>query len=68
MTHIINKIAVIGLGYVGCAISVLLSQKKSVVGFDKDAEKINVLKRKKSPIKDQDLEEFLNHKVLVYFF
>jgi len=39
------KIAIIGLGYVGLPLAIELGKKYSVVGFDKDMNRINDLKR-----------------------
>ena len=55
----INNIAIIGLGYVGCAMSALLAQRINAVGFDIDRSKVNLLKNKKVPIKDDDLGTFM---------
>ena len=59
-----NKIVVIGLGYVGCSMAVLLAQNNTVVAVDIDEEKVNSLNQKKSPIADKYLEEFLLNETL----
>lgn len=41
-----NKIVVIGLGYVGCSMAVLLAQNNTVVAVDIDEEKVNSLNQK----------------------
>ena len=38
-------IGIIGLGYVGLPLALAFSRKKHVIGFDKDKERINQLKR-----------------------
>ena len=43
------KISIIGLGYVGLSLSVLLSQKYKVVSTDIDKKKINKIKKKIVP-------------------
>ena len=53
------KIAVAGTGYVGLSIGLLLAQKNSVVALDIVEQKIELLNKKKSPIKDTEIEEFL---------
>lgn len=53
------KICVVGLGYVGLSLALLISKNNDVVGLDISAEKINLLKRKKSPIQDNQIEELL---------
>ena len=58
------KIAVFGLGYVGMATACLLSLKNEVVGVDVLKEKIDLVNSKKSPIKDDYIEKYLNEKEL----
>lgn len=53
------RIAVAGLGYVGLSLAVLLALSREVVGFDRDREKVQLLKSGRSPIRDQDIEEHL---------
>lgn len=58
------KIAVIGMGYVGCSIAVLLSQKNDVIALDVDEKKVELINAKKSPIKDNEIESYLKNKEL----
>ena len=58
------KIAVVGTGYVGLAIAMLLAQNHEVVALDVVPEKINLLNNKKSPISDDEIEDFLANKPL----
>lgn len=60
------RITVVGLGYVGLASAMILSQHNKVIGLDTSIEKINQLKEKNSPIEDADIEEFL-HKNTINF-
>lgn len=53
------KISVIGLGYVGLANALLLSQRESVVAYDIVDEKIDMLKNKQSPLDDKEINQFL---------
>ena len=53
------NITVVGAGYVGLSVAMLLSQKNKVVILDISAEKINCLNDNKSPIDDADIERFL---------
>jgi len=58
------KILVIGLGYVGTANAVLLSQHTEVVCYDVNADRINLINSKKSPIEDKEASEYLSEKKL----
>jgi UDPglucose 6-dehydrogenase len=58
------KILVIGLGYVGTANAVLLSQHNEVVCYDLNADRINLISNKKSPIEDKEASEYLSQKKL----
>ncbi len=58
------NITVAGLGYVGLSLAVLLSQKHNVIGFDINKERLNLLKNKKSPIMDKEIQEYLTSKKL----
>jgi UDPglucose 6-dehydrogenase len=58
------KIAVVGLGYVGLTNAVLLAQKNEVYALDVDVTRIDMVNDRKSPILDQELEEFLASKDL----
>lgn len=58
------KIVVVGLGYVGVSLAVLLAQKNEVIAIDIVNEKIKKINNRISPIQDQDIQEFLNNKKL----
>lgn len=58
------KIAIVGTGYVGLSLSMLLAQHNEVVALDIDKQKIDLLNNKKSPIVDSDIEDFLANKTL----
>lgn len=58
------KILVIGLGYVGTANAILLSQKNEVVCYDLNVNRINLINDKKSPIEDKEASEYLSQKNL----
>lgn len=60
-----KNITVVGTGYVGLSLSVLLSQKNNVTALDIDKEKINLINNKQSPIADKDIQFFLNKKSLL---
>jgi len=58
------KILVLGLGYVGTANAVLLSQQNEVVCYDLNVDRINLINDKKSPIEDKEASEYLLQKNL----
>lgn len=58
------KIAVVGIGYVGLSITLLLAQKNEVIATDIIPEKIENLNNKISPIKDRKVEDFIKNKKL----
>ena len=59
-----KKISVFGLGYVGLANALLLSQQEQVKAYDIVDEKIEMLKAGKAPIEDLDIKDFLQRKDL----
>ena len=61
------KICVVGTGYVGLSLAVLLAQKYEVITLDVSKDRIESINNKKSPIKDLDLDEFLKNKKLNLF-
>lgn len=58
------KIAVVGIGYVGASLAVLLAQNHEVVALDVSQEKINLLNENQSPIHDNEIQDFLENKSL----
>jgi UDPglucose 6-dehydrogenase len=58
------KILVVGLGYVGTANAVLLSQHNEVTCFDLDLSKSNNLINGISPIEDKEVSKYLSSKKL----
>lgn len=59
-----TKIAVVGTGYVGLSMAVLLAQHNEVVGFDIDARRVEMLNAGTSPIQDEKIVDFLAHREL----
>jgi UDP-N-acetyl-D-galactosamine dehydrogenase len=55
-----NKIAVIGLGYVGLPIAIEFGKKVSVIGFDIKPDRIEMMKKKIDPSNELSTEEFEN--------
>ena len=58
------KIAVAGTGYVGLSNAILLSQHNEVFATDIIQAKVDLINRKKSPIIDKEIEEYLANKKL----
>jgi len=58
------KITIIGAGYVGMSLAVLLSQKNFVRIIDIVKDKVDMINNKKSPIIDEDISYFLENKEL----
>ena len=59
-----KKIVVVGAGYVGFAMAVLLARKYPVTAVDTNAEKVEKINRRESPIQDNLIEEYLKEKDL----
>ncbi|MBO7376509.1 MAG: helix-turn-helix domain-containing protein, partial [Clostridia bacterium] len=55
-----KKIAVAGTGYVGMSLAVLLSRRNDVVAVDIVQEKIDLINARKSPIRDDCIEDYLS--------
>ena len=53
------SISVAGLGYVGLSIAVLLAQRNEVRALDVVSEKVDMVNRGESPIRDAEIERFL---------
>lgn len=58
------KIVVVGLGYVGTSLAVLLSQKNEVTAVDIVKDKVEKINKRISPIQDYEIQEFLECKNL----
>ena len=58
------KITIVGSGYVGLSLAVLLAQKNQVIALDIIQEKVDLINSKKSPITDNEIEYFLANQYL----
>ncbi len=54
------KVSVIGVGYVGLSLSVLISRFHEVVAIDVDKEKVELINSSKSPIVDKEISQALS--------
>ena len=59
-----TKITVVGSGYVGMSLSVLLAQHNDVTLLDVDAERVDKINNKQSTVADTEIELFLAEKTL----
>ncbi|MCQ6274678.1 nucleotide sugar dehydrogenase [Bacillus sp. V3B] len=58
------KITIAGTGYVGLSNAILLAQHNEVIALDIIQEKVDMINNRKSPITDNEIEEFLAAKEL----
>ena len=58
------NITVVGTGYVGLSLSILLSQHNKVIACDVIQSKVDLINNRKSPISDKEIEEYLSKKEL----
>lgn len=58
------KIVVVGAGYVGLSLSVLLSQSNEVTACDTDNNKVSMINARCSPIVDKEITEYMQTKDL----
>lgn len=58
------KITVVGSGYVGMSLAVLLAQHNDVTVLDIDPDRVDKVNRRQSTVADRDIEAFLEEKNL----
>ena len=56
------KISIVGLGYVGLSLSLLMAQSNDVIAYDIDKKKVEKIKSKISPFSDEHIEDYLKNK------
>ena len=54
-----KKITVVGSGYVGISLAVLLSQKNQVTALDIDPIRVEKINKKQSTINDDSVKRFI---------
>ena len=59
-----KNITVIGTGYVGMSMAVLLAQHNKVIALDIDASRVEIINAGHSTVKDTEIERFLSEKTL----
>lgn len=59
-----GNVCVVGAGYVGLSLAVLLAQKYKVTVIDISEDKVNMINKRISPLKDELLEKYLREKEL----
>ncbi|MDB9706654.1 nucleotide sugar dehydrogenase [Porticoccaceae bacterium] len=59
-----TKVTVVGSGYVGMSLAVLLAQHNDVVVLDVDASRVDIVNNKQSTVADTEIEAFLSEKEL----
>lgn len=58
------KITIVGSGFVGMSLSILLAQYNDVIVFDVDEERVKKINEKKSTIEDLDIDLFFSERPL----
>ena len=58
------KVTVVGSGYVGMSLAVLLAQHNDITVLDIDADRVDQVNRRESTVVDADIEAFLKEKEL----
>lgn len=57
-----QKITVVGIGYVGLGVGVMLSTSHDVTMLDVNQNKVDLINRRKSPVKDEMISRYLSAK------
>ena len=58
------KVTVVGSGYVGMSLAVLLAQRSDVIVLDIDPERVDQVNRRESTVADSDIEVFFKEREL----
>ena len=58
-----QRITVVGIGYVGLGVGIMLSTRHDVTMLDVDQEKVDMINERKSPLKETMIEDYLKNKM-----
>ena len=58
------KITIVGIGYVGLSLALLLSQKYEVVAYDIDKKKVNMINKHINLINNEEIKNYFRTKTL----
>ena len=53
------RITIVGCGYVGLSLAVMLSINNEVIALDINQDKVNMINERISPIKDNEISKYL---------
>ncbi len=59
-----EKVTVVGLGYVGLSLATLLAVGNEVIAVDVDRSRVDLINNRQAPFKDKEIEEYLKTKEL----
>lgn len=59
-----QRITVVGIGYVGLGVGIMLSTRHDVTMLDVDKKKVDMINERKSPIKDELISQYLSKRKL----
>lgn len=60
------KVTVVGTGYVGLSLAVLIALRHQVIALDVVQSRVDMLNHKQSPIMDAEIQDYLNNKPLQF--